>query len=44
MLGLLIVPVSLAVFATERRQASAEEPAAGDDGVEAVSLAVPRPR
>jgi drug/metabolite transporter (DMT)-like permease len=43
-LGLLIVPVSLAVFATEHGQESADEAAAGDDGVEAFSLAVPQPR
>jgi hypothetical protein len=38
MLGLLIVPASLAVFATEHRRASTNEPATGDEGVKVLEV------
>jgi hypothetical protein len=39
LLGLLIVPASLAIFATEQKKVSAIEPATDDGGVEVVEVA-----
>ena len=39
LLGLLIVPASVAIFATEHKKASAVEPATDDGGVEVAEVA-----